>query len=100
MVSKLSAASQGMGSNIAKTQFMTTLVPNCGLMLERKEIKHVTSYKYLGHKIRVRRDNQTCELNRRKGLTWAAFGKLRHKFKSKYLCVLNERSLTSASFQF
>lgn len=84
MVSELSVASQkvGLKINIAKTQFMTNLVPSCNLMLEGKEIQYVISYKYLGHEIRIGRDNQTCELNRRIGLTWAAFGRLRHVFKS------------------
>lgn len=84
MLLDLSAASQkvGLKINITKTQFMTNLVPSCNLILEGKEIQYVTSYKYLGHEIRLTRDNQTCELNRRIGLTWAAFGRLRHVFKS------------------
>ena len=38
---------------------------------------------YLGHKLKLGLDNQTAEINRRIGLAWAAFGKLRLIFKSK-----------------
>jgi len=66
VVLELSAASQkvGLKINVAKTQFMTNLVPSCNLMLEGIENQYVTSYKYLGHEIRMGRDNHTCKLNR------------------------------------
>ena len=35
---------------------------------------------YLGHEIKLGRDNQTTELNRIIGLTWAAYGKLRDMY--------------------
>ncbi|XP_045459984.1 uncharacterized protein LOC123689085 [Harmonia axyridis] len=42
----------------------------------------VHSYIYLGHEVRIGRDNQTAELLRRTTLGWAAYGKLRDVFKS------------------
>lgn len=43
----------------------------------------VMSHKYLGHQIRIRRDNQTCRIFRRIGLAWGAFSRLREFFKSE-----------------
>ena len=50
----------------------------------RSQPTFVVSYAldiYLGHEIRLGRDNQTCEIYRRIGLAWAAFGRLRGVFK-------------------
>lgn len=49
------------------------------------------SYKYLGHEIRINRDNQTQELLTRIGLTWVAFGNLRHMFKSDIAICLKRK---------
>lgn len=51
-------------------------------MVAGRVIEEVASYKYLGHEVKITRDNQTCELHRRIGLTWAAFGKLKCALKS------------------
>lgn len=75
-LSRLASASRqvGLKINTFKTQFMTNLVPSSNLLVEGKDIQQVTSYKYLGHEIKIGRDNQTCEMERRVGLSWAAFG--------------------------
>lgn len=92
-LSRLASASQqvGLKINTSKTQFMTNLVPNSNLLIEGKDIQQVTSYKYLGHEIRIGRDNQTCELERQIGLFWAAFGKLRYIFKSNIPICLKRK---------
>ena len=56
-----------------------------------KEISQVTSYKYLGHEIRIGRDNQTCKIKRRIGLAWTAYGKLKHIFRSDIPLCLKRR---------
>jgi len=78
MMSELSLASReaGLKINIGKTKFMKVPVANENLTVNNLNIEQVYSYKYLGHKIRLERDNQTCEIGRRIGLTWAAFGRL------------------------
>lgn len=93
MLTRLTCASRGVGLkiNTSKTEFMTNLVPNQNLQLEGKHILQVTSYKYLGHEIRIGRDNQTREIERRVGLTWAAFGKLKHVFKADIPMCLKRR---------
>lgn len=63
---------------------MTDLVLSRDILLEGKEILQVTSHKYLGHEIRVGSDNQTCEIEQRIRLTWAAYGKT-NMFKSEIL---------------
>ncbi|KAH1004409.1 hypothetical protein HUJ05_005225 [Dendroctonus ponderosae] len=55
------------------------------------EVQQVTSYKYLGHEIRIGRDNQTFEIFRRIGLTWAAFGNFRESFKSELPICLKRK---------
>ena len=91
MLSKLTSASHkvGLKINATKTEFMTNLVPSQNFLVRGKEISQVTSYKYLGHEIRIGRDNQTCEIKRRIGLTWAA--KLKHIFKSDIPLCLKRR---------
>ena len=79
---ELTSKKVGLNINIGKTKFMTNLVASKNLTVSNLNIEQVYSYKYLGHEIRLGRDNQTCELDRRIGLTWAAFGKLSHILKS------------------
>lgn len=84
MLEKLYNASRevGLKINFAKTQVMTNLVPSENITIGSKSIEQATAYKYLGHEIRIGRDNQTCELLRRVGLGWASFGRLKYVFKS------------------
>lgn len=60
MLLKLTLASHKVGLKIndGKTQFITNLVPSRNIVLKGKEILQVISYKYLGYKIRVGRNNQ------------------------------------------
>lgn len=51
---------------------MTILVPNRNL-LENTEVSQVTAYKYLGHEIKIGRNNETFETDRRIRLKWTAF---------------------------
>lgn len=71
MMSELNLASRevGLKINIGKTKFTTNLVASENLTVNNLNIEQVYSYKYLGHEIRLGRDNQTCEIGRRRGLT-------------------------------
>lgn len=73
----------GLNINISKTKFMTNLVPSQNIEINGTKVKLVECYTYLGHEIRLSRDNQTTELKRRITLSWAAFGKLREIFKRR-----------------
>lgn len=81
----------GLRINTSKTQFMTNLVVSDNFHVGVHNIEQVTKYKYLGHEIRLGRDNQTAEICRRVSLTWAAFGKLRDVFKSDIPVCLKRR---------
>ena len=84
MLDMLNDASEkvGLKINLSKTQYMTNLVLSGNLNINNIPLEQVHIYKYLGHEIGIRRDNQTHEILRRIGLSWAAFGKLRHILRS------------------
>lgn len=93
MLARLNTVSKSVGLkiNMAKTQYMTNLVMSENIKLEGYNIEQVTSYKYLGHELRIGRDNQTCEISRRIGLAWAAFGKLQYIFKTNIPTCLKRK---------
>jgi len=72
----------GLQINTQKTKIMTNLVLGETLTLGRHNIDEVREYRYLGHDIKIHRDDQTQKLQRRVGLGWAAYGKLNGVFKS------------------
>jgi len=72
----------GLKINFSNTQFMTNLEVSERIYLGSSHIEQVVSYKHLGHAILIGRDNQTREIARRIGLSWAAFGKLSNTLKS------------------
>ena len=56
---------------------MTNLVLSEKITLDDMKVEQVVMYKYLGHEIRLGRENQTCENFRRMRLAWTAFGRLK-----------------------
>jgi len=84
MINQLKQATDKVGLciNQQKTKIMTNLVLGGTVSLDSEGIGEVDEYKYLGHQIRINRDNQTRELQRRIGLGWAAYGGLRDVFSS------------------
>lgn len=61
--------------NIGKTKFITNLVASENKLVYNLPIGQIYSYKYFGHEVRLKRDNQTYEIGKREDLTWTAFGK-------------------------
>lgn len=51
---------------------MTNLAPGKLLSVDNNQIQMVYSYIYLGHEVRIDKDNQTADLLRRITLGWAA----------------------------
>lgn len=51
---------------------------------------------YLGHNIKKRKVNQTSEITRRVGLSWAAFGKLGHVLKIRKIPINLKRKVLEA----
>lgn len=93
MMSKLPLESSkvGLKINIGKTKFITNLVASENIIVNNLNIEKVYSYKSLDHDIRLRRDNQTCEIDRRIGLTWEAFGRLGYILRSHVPMCLKRR---------
>ena len=65
--------------NLSKTKIMSDTTTY--IITEDRIVKNINVYVYLGHAIKLGKKNQTAEINRRIGLTWAAFGRLRYILK-------------------
>lgn len=76
---------------------MTNIVLSKNIPFGDNEVQHVMSYKYIGHEIRTGRDNQTCEIFRKMGLTWVSFGRLifENPVSQNFLCVRKVSFLTT-----
>lgn len=81
----------GLKMNLKKTKYMTNLIPSEELQISGQCVELVDKYVYLGHEIRIDRDNQTCETKRRITLAWAAYGALRDVFKSSIPLSMKKR---------
>lgn len=68
--------------NLKKTKYMINLIPSEQLNISHQSVELVDKYVYLGHEIRIERDNQTGETKGRITLAWAAYGALRDVFKN------------------
>lgn len=79
----------GLKINLTNTQIMTNKILSKNVNIDGPHIEQTASYKYLDHETRNSRENQTCELYRRIGLTWAAFGNLRGLSKPELIVCLN-----------
>lgn len=62
---------------------MTNSEQPLNITLDEEEIEHVTSYTYLGHNIKIGKENQGVETNRRVTLRWVAFYKVSYVLKSR-----------------
>lgn len=80
------SAKIGLSINLSKTKTMCHEVIK--ITFKNKYIENMNSYLYLGHKITLGRGNETIEINRRKRLAWASFGKLSSTLKNKNLLLL------------
>ena len=82
----------GLKMNISKTKMMSNTEQSHPVLINGKQIEKVESYVYLGHTVMLGRENQVIEIERRRGLAWAAFGKLSYILKSpKYALYLKKR---------
>lgn len=76
MIQELKEASRivGLKMNLQKTKIMSPT--NIPVIIENHTLEVVDEYVYLGHIIKLGKNNQTAEITRRIGLSWAAFGRL------------------------
>lgn len=76
MIDDLNSASNrvGLQINFQKTKIMSP--EQVAVHIDGELLEQVDHYIYLGHTIRLGKDNQGAEISRRISLSWAAFGKL------------------------
>lgn len=72
----------GLHMNLNKTKIMSN-IPQYNITIDNTTIENVDHYIYLGHKIKLGKENQNAEIKRRIHLAWVAFGKLNYIFKDK-----------------
>ena len=83
----------GLKMNLQKTKIMS--LSNKVVTIGNHTLEKVDEHVYLGHNIKLGKDNQTAEITRRIGLTWAAIVRLSHILAS--LLTSRERFMTHAS---
>lgn len=78
MLQDLKEVSQAVGlkMNLQKTKIMS--LNDIRVVINNHTIERVEEYIHLGHTIKIEKDNQSAEITRRIGLTWAAMGRLNH----------------------
>lgn len=82
MIQQLNEASISirLKMNINKTKILSPTYIQ--LTLSSEAIENVEEYIYLGHAIKLGKDNQKLATARRIGIIWAAFGRLKHILKN------------------
>jgi hypothetical protein len=80
--------------NLKKTKVMSPDSQN--FRIAQTPLETVDEYVYLGHKIKLGRENQTADLFRRTGLAWAAFSNMKHILKNKKVPVCMKRKVFDA----
>lgn len=73
----------GLKININKTKIMTNAPMPIHIAINGADIENVDSYIYLGHTLKLGKENQDAEIDRRIRLAWQAFGKLSFILKSR-----------------
>lgn len=96
MIQQLNEASKSIGlqMNLAKTKIMGE--ENQVIQIDGTVLENVTEYVYLGHTLKLGKENQTAELRRRITLSWAAFRKLSYILKSKTVPINLKRKVYEA----
>lgn len=81
----------GLKMNIPKTKIINNTTEH--IYIDGTRLENVEEYIYLGHSIRVGKENQTAELKRRIRLTWIAFGKMNYIFRNNDIPINLKRKV-------
>lgn len=85
------SAKIGLTMNLSKTKVMTP--DNLQVHIGDQTVENVEEYVYLGHCIKLGKENQTAEIKRRVRLTWAAAGKLSHVLRNRTIPINLKRKV-------
>lgn len=96
MVEELAQTSHqvGLEMNISKTKVMS--LDEIQVAIGNQNLEQVAEYVYLGHLIKLGKENQTAEFTRRIRLSWAAFGKLSFILKDQNIPINLKRKTFNA----
>ncbi|XP_050306271.1 uncharacterized protein LOC126743285 [Anthonomus grandis grandis] len=96
MLEELQETSKQIGPkmNLNKTKIMTN--EQTVITIEGHALENVEEYIYLGHAVRLGKQNQTAEISRRTRLSWAAFGRLGYILKSQSIPINLKRKVYEA----
>lgn len=81
----------GLKMNYSKTKIMTS--ENAQIFVDNVIIQAVEEYNYLGHIIKLGKDNRESEIKRRVQLSWAAFGKMSHILRDNTIPINLKRKV-------
>jgi hypothetical protein len=84
----------GLKMNLTKTKVMSP--DSLTFRIDQTNLETVQEYVYLGHKMKLGRENQTADLFRRTGLAWAAFSNMKHVLKNKKVPLCMKRKVFDA----
>ncbi|RVE53061.1 hypothetical protein evm_002359 [Chilo suppressalis] len=93
MIHELNEASLNVGleMNLSKTKIMTNDPIPFTIKVNQSVIEKVEKYVYLGQEIKMGKENQLNEIDRRIRLMWAAYAKLGFAFKMNLTAVQKAR---------
>lgn len=94
MLKELKATSTtiGLEMNGEKTKILTHEEID-GIVIDGNLIQNVTEYVYLGHLIKLGKENQAAEIDRRIRMTWVATGKLSNILKNPNIPINLKRKV-------
>lgn len=93
MLEQLNNASKkiGLKMNIAKTKIISNTKEQ--IYIDGTKLENVEEYIYLGHVIKIGKENQTAEIKRRIKLAWAGFGKMNYIFRNSSIPINLKRKV-------
>lgn len=87
MLKELVEAASKFGSVMNTSKIKILSFSEEDFYLHNNKLENIAEYIYLGHTIRLGKENQVTEVNRRIKLTWVAFGKMNDIFKNKDIII-------------
>lgn len=81
-------------------RMMNNLLLSSNINLGGNAIDHTHVYEYLGHEIKIEKDNQIYEIQRRINVSWPVFGKFGNILKSDIAISLKREVYEQCFYQY